>query len=39
MGWDVPEWMRWKLEDASWQQWRDENPVEVEQLRAALSAA
>ena len=36
---DVPQWMRWKLEDVSWQEWRDENPAEVEQLRAALAAA
>jgi hypothetical protein len=34
---DHPEWMRWKLEDESWQQWRDESPVEVEKLRKALA--
>jgi hypothetical protein len=33
---DHPEWMRWKLADESWQKWRDENPGEVEKLRAAL---
>jgi hypothetical protein len=33
---DHPEWMRWKLTDESWQQWRDENPAEVEKLRVAL---
>lgn len=33
---DHPDWMRWKLTDESWQQWRDENPDEVERLKAAL---
>jgi hypothetical protein len=33
---DHPDWMRWKLTDESWQQWRDENPAEVANLRAAL---
>lgn len=36
---DVAEWMRWKLRDMSWKQWRDENPEEVMQLRLALRAA
>jgi hypothetical protein len=31
---DVREWIEWKLTDASWQQWRDENPAEVAKLRA-----
>ncbi|WP_323142734.1 hypothetical protein [Massilia phyllosphaerae] len=35
---DHPEWMRWKLEDESWQQWRDENPADVEKLRSALNS-
>lgn len=34
---DHPEWLEWKLTDASWQQWRDENPSEVEASRLALS--
>jgi hypothetical protein len=34
---DSAEWMEWKLADESWQQWRDENPVEVEKMRAALA--
>lgn len=36
---DLPEWMRWKLTDESWQQWRDENPAEVGKLRAAAEIA
>ena len=36
---DVPRWLRHKLNDPSWQQWRDENPAEVAQLRAALATA
>lgn len=36
---DHPDWMRWKLEDLSWQRWRDENPGEVAKLRAALGEA
>lgn len=31
---DTPEWIKWKLEHESWQQWRAENPAEV----AALSS-
>jgi len=30
---DVAEWSQHKLTDESWQQWRDENPAEVERLR------
>jgi len=33
---DHPDWMRWKLTDDSWQQWRDENPDEVAKMQAAL---
>lgn len=29
---DTPEWVNHKLTDASWQQWRDENPQEVHKL-------
>lgn len=32
---DVPEWNNHKLTDPSWQQWRDENPEEVERLKQA----
>lgn len=34
---DHPQWMRHKLRHASWQQWRDENPDKVAELRAALA--
>ncbi|MYM32544.1 hypothetical protein GTP58_29850 [Duganella sp. CY15W] len=34
---DHSDWLRWKLEDDSWQQWRDENPAEVERLHAVLA--
>jgi hypothetical protein len=33
---DTNEWVRWKLEDESWQQWRDENPEEVLALKKRL---
>ncbi len=29
---DCGEWTKWKLTDESWQQWRDENPEEVQEL-------
>jgi hypothetical protein len=29
---DTKKWMQWKLSHESWQQWRDENPQEVEKL-------
>lgn len=32
---DHPDWIRHKLTDQSWQRWRDDNPIEVEKLRAA----
>jgi hypothetical protein len=35
---DVPEWLRWKLRDYSWKQWRDENPLEVRDIRSRLRA-
>jgi hypothetical protein len=35
---DHPEWIAWKLNDESWQQWRDENPEEVERLKQAMEA-
>lgn len=34
---DHPSWIRHKLIDPSWAQWRRDNPREVEQLRAALT--
>lgn len=33
---DVQQWIRWKLEDGSWQEWRNESPDEVAALRAEL---
>jgi len=36
---DHPEWIMHKLTDESWQQWRIENPDEVEQMRGLLSRA
>lgn len=33
---DTAEWMQWKLQDESWQGWRDEHPEEVLRMRAAL---
>ena len=32
---DVPEWINHKLTDESWEQWRKENPEEVERLKSA----
>lgn len=36
---DVAEWLRWKLRDVSWRQWRDENPTAVDEIRNALREA
>lgn len=33
---DHPKWMRWKLRDMSWAEWRSENPKAVEAMRNAL---
>lgn len=35
---DTAEWMRWKLTDPSWQQWRDENPAEVADMQKRIEA-
>jgi hypothetical protein len=35
---DHPRWMKHKLKHASWQKWRDENPKEVEAIKAALKS-
>ncbi|MBO0813536.1 MAG: hypothetical protein J2P30_00045 [Actinobacteria bacterium] len=29
---DTAEWLNWKLTDESWEQWRAENPAEVERI-------
>ncbi|HEV2594163.1 MAG TPA: hypothetical protein VGU01_03050 [Sphingomicrobium sp.] len=36
---DHPDWINWKLTDASWHDWRQSNPEEVEKLRAAIAQA
>ena len=35
---DVRRWMRHKLNDPSWQRWRDEHPEAVDALRKELAA-
>lgn len=35
---DVREWVRHKLRDPSWQQWRDENPKLVAEMRETLKS-
>jgi hypothetical protein len=35
---DTPQWMSWKLHEASWKQWRNDNPEEVKKIREALKA-
>jgi hypothetical protein len=35
---DHPKWLRFKLKDASWKQWRKENPKEVKAMREQLAA-
>lgn len=34
---DVKRWLRHKLRDPSWQEWRDENPAEVADLRTKIN--
>ena len=33
---DVPQWIRHKLTDESWQRWRDENPDEVTAMQKQI---
>lgn len=35
---DIPKWIRWKLKDSSWEQWRTENPEEVKRLQQSLAS-
>ncbi len=35
---DVAEWIGWKLNDDSWEQWRQDNPAEVSRLRDLIRA-
>jgi hypothetical protein len=32
---DHPDWIKWKLTDKSWRQWRKENPEQVAAMKAA----
>ncbi len=34
---DSLQWVRFKLKDKSWKQWREENPDEVARMRAAVT--
>lgn len=34
---DHPEWIRWKLTDESWAQWRNENPETVQRYQQQLA--
>jgi hypothetical protein len=36
---DIPVWIEHKLQDESWQRWRDENPKEVAELHLSLNAS
>ncbi len=36
---DLPDWLRHKLNDPSWTQWRGEHPQEVALIRATLATA
>lgn len=36
---DHPKWLRWKLRDSSWADWRRQNAEAVEAIRTALRAA
>ena len=35
---DIAEWIRHKLTDESWQQWRDNNPAQVTQMQSVLAS-
>ena len=34
---DTREWIEWKLNDKSWEEWRKENPKEVKQMRVLIN--
>jgi hypothetical protein len=34
---DTKEWIKWKLTDPSWKNWRDENPTLVEKIISSIS--
>lgn len=33
---DHPNWIKWKLTDESWKQWREENPDEAKRIEEAV---
>lgn len=33
---DCEEWIKWKLKDKSWKQWREKNPEEVKKLKEQI---
>lgn len=33
---DIPEWIKWKLTDKSWKEWRKKNPEEVKEMKLIL---
>lgn len=35
---DHPKWIKWKLTDPSWEEWRQENPEEVTKMQGGLNA-
>jgi hypothetical protein len=35
---DIAEWIRWKLDDESWAQWRAENPEHVAVMQQRITA-
>lgn len=35
---DTAEWLRWKLADESWAEWRCQNPGQVEHIKAVLAS-
>jgi len=34
---DHKQWIRWKLKDASWAEWRENHPTLVEEMKKALA--
>jgi hypothetical protein len=34
---DLPVWIRWKLKDKSWAEWRQNHPEEVEKMKSMLA--
>jgi hypothetical protein len=34
---DCKEWIKWKLKDESWEQWRKESPKEIEKYKKILT--